>query len=275
MDVMPLSWFRAMGAVLFALGLSEAALAASTLDKVKQSGVVKVCLTQQQPDNYKDPSTEQWTGVMVDLLKELTKWMKVKTEIVEVGWDAAVSSLKHGTCDLFASSLVYTAPRAMEIAFVTPFGAKGDNVIIDKENPKSIKTHSDLNNPSITIIAELGSREHDNAQRFFPKAHILAVTVPSTVQVIEWVRRGDADGAVLPTITALWWLNVSENAAWATMAFPGNDFGNAPNGWAVRQGDSDWLAFLNSFSGWVAANGIAKKLYDEYLERTNPFAKKD
>jgi ABC-type amino acid transport substrate-binding protein len=162
------SWSRKLGVAAFALGvslgLSQAALAASALDQVKQSGVIKVCLAQQQPDNYKDPRTGQWTGVMVDLLNELTKWMKVKAEISEVGWDVAVLSLKQGTCDLFASSIVYTAPRAMEIAFVTPFGAKGDNIIVDKKNPKSIKAHVDLNNPSINIIAELGTREHDNAQ---------------------------------------------------------------------------------------------------------------
>jgi len=269
------TWFRMLGITVLTFSLPEVALAASSLDKVKQSGVIKACLAQQQPDNYKDPRSGQWTGVMVDLLNELSKWMKVKIDIAEVGWDVAVLSLKQGTCDLFASSIVYTAPRAMEIAFVTPFGAKGDNIVIDKKNPKNIKVHADLNSPNITIIAELGTREHDNAQRFFPKAHILAVKVPSTVQVIDWVKRGDADAAVLPTITARWWLNVPENAGWAAMGFPGNDFGNAPNGWAVRQGDPDWLDFLNSFSGWVTANGMAKQLYDDYLERTNPFSKKD
>jgi polar amino acid transport system substrate-binding protein len=267
--------FRQAGAVALALCFSQPALAESVLEKVKQSGTIKVCLAQQQPDNYKDARTGQWTGVMVDLLNELTKWMKVKSEIVEVGWDVAVLSLKQGTCDLFASSIVYTAPRAMEIAFVTPFGAKGDNVVVDKKNPKNIKVQADLNKPDINIVAELGTREHENAQRFFPKAHILAVKVPSTVQVIDWVKRGDADAAVLPTITAKWWLNVPDNAAWAEMGLPDKDFGNAPNGWAVRQGDPDWINFLNSFSGWITANGMAKQLYDEYLERTNPFAKKN
>jgi|tagenome__1003787_1003787.scaffolds.fasta_scaffold20656589_2 polar amino acid transport system substrate-binding protein len=251
------------------------ASAESTLEKVKAAGTLKVCFAQQQPDNYKDPKTNEWTGVMSDLLKELSKWMKVKVEIVEVGWDVAVLSLKQGTCDLFASSIVYTAPRAMEVAFVSPFGAKGDNVVIDKRNPKAIRTHSDLNNPNITLVAELGTREQENAQRFFPKAKILAVKVPSTVQIIDWVKRGDADAAVLPTITTRWWLNVPENAAWGAMGFVDNDFGNAPNGWAVRQGDADWLNFLNSYVSWVSANGMAKQLYDEYLDRTNPFAKKE
>ena len=122
------TWFRMLGITVLTFSLPEVALAASSLDKVKQSGVIKVCLAQQQPDNYKDPRSGQWTGVMVDLLNELSKWMKVKTDIAEVGWDVAVLSLKQGTCDLFASSIVYTAPRAMEIAFMTPFGAKGGRV---------------------------------------------------------------------------------------------------------------------------------------------------
>ena len=50
------SWVRMPGVAVFTLGLSQAALAASALDQVKQSGVIKVCLAQQQPDNYKDPA---------------------------------------------------------------------------------------------------------------------------------------------------------------------------------------------------------------------------
>jgi len=37
----------------------------------------------------------------------------IKADIAEVGWDVAVLALKQGTCDLFASSIVYTAPRAI------------------------------------------------------------------------------------------------------------------------------------------------------------------
>jgi polar amino acid transport system substrate-binding protein len=92
------TWFRIAGIPVLAFVLPGAALAESSLDKVKQSGVIKVCLAQQQPDNYKDPRSGQWTGIMVDLLSELAKWMKVKVDIAEVGWDVAVLSLKQGVC---------------------------------------------------------------------------------------------------------------------------------------------------------------------------------
>ena len=257
-----------------ALAYTPAALAqASVLDKVKNSGVLKVCFAQGMPDNFKDPKTGQWTGVMFDLATELTKWMKVKLEPVEVGWDVAVLSLKQGTCDLFGSSIVYNAPRALEINFVRPFGAKGINVVIPKQNPKRLKNPADMNDPKITLIAELGTREHETATRLFPKAKILAVKATSSIQIVDSVKRGDADAAVLPAITVKWWLQVPDNAAWGIMGFPGQDFGNAPNGWAVRYGDPAWKDFLDAFSGWVAANNVSVNLYDDYMKRTNPFIK--
>lgn len=250
------------------------AQAESTLDKVKKEGVIKICFASGMPDNYKDPKTGEWTGVMIDLANELAKWMKVKVQPVEVGWDVAVLSLKQGTCDLFGSSIVYNAPRAMEINYIRPFGAKGINVVIAKNNTKNLKNPSDLNDPNVTLVAELGTREQETAQRLFPKAKMLATKVQSNIAIVEQVKRGDADAAVLPAITVKWWLQVPENAEWGKEGFPGQDFGNAPNGWAVRYGDPDWKDFLDSFSGWVAANNVSANLYADYMARTNPFGVK-
>lgn len=262
-------------AALSSLVLASAANAQdSVLDSVKKTGVLKVCFAQGTPDNYKDPKTGQWTGVMVDLVDQLATLMKVKVQPVEVSWDVAVLSLEQGACDLFGSSIVFTVPRAMEVDFIRPFGAKGDNVVIPKDNPKHFKTPSDLDNPNVTLVAVLGTREQDTAQRLFPKAKILAVKPPSDIQIVEQVRNGDADAAVLPAITVTWWARVPANAAWGKSGFPGSDFGNAPNGWAIRYGDPRWKDFLDSYSGWVASNNQSANLYNAYMERTNPFQEK-
>jgi hypothetical protein len=172
---------------------------------------------------------------MVDLLNGTTKWMKVKAEIAGVGWDCGRALAQ--ARDLRPVRLVHCLyrPARHGDCFCDAVRRKGDNIIIDKKNPKSIKGSRGSEQSERQHHRRARHAQHDNAQRFFPKAHILAVKVPSMVQVIDWVKRGDADAAVLPTITARWWLNVPENAAWAVMGFPDNDFGNAPNGWAVRQ----------------------------------------
>jgi len=273
MKLARLATILALAAALAAPSAGVQAQQQSALDKVKSSGTLKVCVAQGSPDQYKDPKTGEWIGVMIDLVKELTTWMKVKPEFVETQWNVAVLALKRGDCDLFGGSLVFNAPRAMEINYIRPFGAKGMNAVIKKENPKGLKTPDDLNSDKVTLAAIVGSREHETARRLFPKAKILALQATADVQINEAVRRGDADAALLPAITVKWWLSVPENAAWAAMGFPGKDFGNAPNGWAIRYGDSDWKDFLDAFSGWVAANNVALALYDEYLAKTNPYQK--
>ena len=120
----------------------------------------------------------------------------------------------------------------------------------------------------------LGSREYETGKRLFPKAKFLALQIQADVETLAPTQRGDADVTILPIININWWLQIPENASWGKMAFPGEDFGNAPVGWAVRYGDQEWKDFLDMYSGWVAANDLSKRYYDEYMAKTNPFAKK-
>jgi len=264
-------------AAIVAFAVAGAAFAqsdSSTLTKVKKEGVMKVCYAQGSPESYKDPKTGEWQGVFVELANELATWMKVKIQPVEVQWDTAVLALKRGDCDFFGSSFVYNAPRALEVSFVQPFRAKGLNAIIRKDNKKNLKKIADLNHENITIAVGLGSREYETGKRLFPKAKFLALKIQSDVETLPPTQRGDADVTILPVLNINWWLAIPENAAWGKIAFPGEDFGNAPVGWAVRYGDQEWKDFLDQYVRWVQANDLVKHTYDEYMAKTNPFAKK-
>ena len=162
----------AAGAAALALSMlsGNASAQESVLDKVKQTGTLKVCFAQGQPDNYKDPKTGEWTGVFVDLVHQLADWMKVEIEPAEVQWNVAVLSLNRGDCDLFGSSLVYNAPRAMQINHIRPMWAKGMNAAIPKDNPREFESPADLDSEDVTLAVIVGSREHETAKRLFPKA---------------------------------------------------------------------------------------------------------
>ena len=244
----------------------------SVLAKIKREGVLKVCYAQTTPDNYKDPKTGEWTGVFVDLVNEMADWMKVKVEPVEVQFSTVILSLNRGDCDLFGSSLLYNAPRALEINFIRPFAAKGINGLISKEKAGTIIKVEDLNNENLTLAVQAGSRDQEVAKRIFPKAKILALQVTTDLAAFNSVRRGDADVALANGITIRWWTKVEGND-WAVPAFA-SDFSTQPNGWAIRYGDPDWKNFLDSYANWVIADNKAAQLYDSYLSRTSLFDKK-
>ncbi|MEJ0067447.1 MAG: transporter substrate-binding domain-containing protein [Pseudomonadota bacterium] len=244
----------------------------SALDKIKQAGTMKVCVAQISPESYKDSRSGEWRGVMIDLVKELADWMKVKPEWVEVTYDIAVLSLKRGDCDFFGGSIVYNAPRAMEINYIKPLWAKGSNVVLPNASDK-FKTMSDLNRSGVTLAVLAGSSENEVAKRLFPEATLLALKATQPAQILDSVKRGDADGGFLPALTIKWWLAVPENRAWGKLGFPDGDVANAPNGWAVRYGDPGWKNFLDSFAEWAVASQLVNRLYAHYLELSNPFTK--
>jgi ABC-type amino acid transport substrate-binding protein len=237
----------------------------SVLAKVKNSGVLKVCYAQTTPDAYKDPKTGEWAGVFVDLTHDLADWMKVKIEPVEVQFATVILALNRGDCDLFAASLLYNAPRAMQINYIVPFAAKGMNAVIAAGNPKHFTKPSDFNQDGVTLAAVAGSRDYEVAKREFPKAKIIALQPPTDIQLFEAVRRGDADAAFANGITIRWWLK-SPGHDWATIAFK-DDFSTQPNGWAIRYGDPAWKDFLDSFAHWALASNRATDLYESYLSR--------
>ncbi len=237
----------------------------SVLTKVKASGTLKVCYAQTTPDAYKDAKTGEWEGVFVDLTNELADWMKVKVVPVEVQFSTVILALNRGDCDLFAASLLYNAPRAMEIDYILPFAAKGMNAVIHAGNPKHFTKPEDFNQEGVTLAALTGSRDYEVAKRLFPKAKLLALQTQTDIQLFETVRRGDADAAFANGITIRWWLKAPDHQ-WATIAFT-DDFSTQPNGWAIRYGDPAWKDFLDSFAHWALANNRAKDLYESYLSR--------
>ena len=257
-------------ALLFAATTAHAQVPTdSALARVKSSGILKVCYAQVTPDSYKDPKTGEWTGVFVDIVNELAQWMKVKVQPVEVQWSTVILALNRGDCDLFGASLLYNAPRAEEIDYITPFSAKGMNAVIAKGNPKHFTKPEDFNQPGVTLAVVAGSRDQEVSARMFPKAKIIALSTPTDVALFETVRRGDADAAFANGITIRWWLKAT-TPAWADVAFS-DDFSVQPNGWAIRYGDQAWKDYLEAYAHWVLANHRATDLYGAYLAKSSLF----
>lgn len=260
-----------LGAPLGPLGGTARAQPGSTLDRIKSSGKITVCYADVTPDSYKNPKTGQWVGVFVDLVHELANWMHVKVQPVEVTWATAVSAIKQGDCELFGASLLYNAPRAMQIEYIVPFSAKGMNAVIPVNNPKHFTKPSDFDRPGITLAVVAGSRDYEVAKREFPKAKIKAYQTPTDIGLFAAIRNGDADAAFANGITIRWWLRNTDNKKWATIVFP-HDFSVQPNGWAIRYGDPEWKSFLDSFARYVLANHQAADLYAAYLARKSLFS---
>jgi hypothetical protein len=121
----------------------------------------------------------------------------------------------------------------------------------------------------VTLVTSLGSREHEFATRLSlrPTARRQGA---GRDPIVEHVKRGDATVAILLTITIKWCRRCP------TTRLGRHGLSNEEPGSAERLGGSLRRSRLEGLPrqlfGYVAANNAAK-LYEEYMERANPFTK--
>jgi len=235
----------------------------SVLAKIRASGTLRMGYAQTAPWFYKDPKTGDLQGIFYDVAEALCKQLQLKSSYQEVSWSDSTLALRRGDFDIFVSSLTYTVPRAMSIAYPTPpLWARGSLALIHKDNAGRFKTAADLNNPEVTIAVNTGTSAEAQQRRLFPQAKVLATT-GQILSATEPVRSKRADA----------WLNgdndvvafARKNAAWAAIIDEAHPFDMAPNTWAVRYGDPTWETFISSWCNYAVTNGLVKDRYDHYM----------
>ena len=73
-------------AILILAPLSLAAAADDRIDKIKDSGVIRICQVDYPPMNIKDPVSGKWTGVLPEMSEAFAAELGAKAEHVDATW---------------------------------------------------------------------------------------------------------------------------------------------------------------------------------------------
>jgi len=232
--------------------------AESTLAKIQREGKIRVGIAATNPGAYKDVNTGEWTGINIDVAKELAKFMAVELEIVETSWDLFLPGLNNGEFDVFMPGTFYTGKRALQAAYTDPAYFKGVSAIVKAEDDRFQST-DDFNDPGVKLAVRLGAVEAELAPKFFPNAEILEFKTDDAPTIGEAVKVGNADVWLADEVLQAGYLK--ENA-WAKRV--GEPFGKYPIGYVVRYGDSDWLAYMNAFVNFIRSSGQMRIFVERY-----------
>jgi polar amino acid transport system substrate-binding protein len=225
---------------------AEAQPADSTMERIKSGKLLRIAaLPGEAPYFNKDLATGEWSGMCIDMTKDLAKIFDAKIEYVESTYGNSVLDLQSGKIDL-AFSLNPTPLRALVIDFTHPFYLHGFGMVGRKGFTAT--NWADLDKPEVKIAFDIGSVHEISARRF--ASHATLIALKSRDDCILSVQSGRADCVILAVNLGL--TAVKKNPALGQFQMLHQPRIQLPTCMGVRkEANKDWRDFLNA---WVDYN---------------------
>lgn len=256
----------AVGVITAAPAAAQAPAAQPNLvDTIKRRGKLIIGMASFVPWAMRDTKND-WIGFEIDVAKKLAADMEVELELVPTAWDGIIPALLASRFDAIIGGLSITAPRALQVNFTIPYSQSGTGVAANKQLAGSMKWPADFNDAKVTFACRRGALPCRYLEANFPKATIRQFD--DNAVMIQEVINGNAHATLAsepaPTFAVIQNPDrlVKGNEGYVTTSV---------EGFAIRKGDHDALAFFNA---WIAANrdsGWLKSRHD-YWFRTRDWA---
>lgn len=242
----------AMAVVFIVVGAVESVAAAerSRLDKVLESGILRVCIW---PDyysiTYRNPRNGQLEGIDIDLSQALAQDLGVLPRYVSSSFQTLIEDLRADRCDVAMFGVGITPQRQEHLRFTQPYLQSGIYGITTKTNP-NIRSWEDIDQSHIVVAVHPGTFMETVMRVTLKRARLVAVTPPTTRE--QEVESGRADIFMTDYPFGLRTLGLQD---WARLIVPDKPFGVTPYAYALWPGDDVWYRRLERFVSDIKADG--------------------
>ena len=247
---------------LLALCMAGAVLAASpVLDRVVDSGVLKVAMSGEQPPFNMRSRDKSMIGFDVDLARSLAESMHVKLEIVQMPFGELLAGLVAGKADMVISGMSITPERTREVSFVGPYTLSGKSILTTAGIEGVVTSTAEFNNPEIRMVALENSTSEMFVQRNFPAAELHAVA--NYDEGIQMLLTGRID-AIVADIPILKLSMLRYPGAGLSMIEPALSI--EPIGVAIPKNDQQFENLVRNYVSSVQNAGLMGRLYKKWFE---------
>ncbi len=247
------------GATLFPVG---AFAADDLLQQIKARGMMRVCDLPYPPWNIKNPITNEWEGINVDLINEIAKMLNVKVEHVDTDWATVLQSVNTGKCDFTIATLWITSARAQIATFTAPIAEEGMTLFVKVDS--TAKTLEDIDQPGKIVTAPTGTPNEKWNQANFKKATAKSIVGDKMASALMEVAAGRADaanGGYYGNLTF-----IKANPSLKLRPLKDVLFDPTPMGWAVPLREYFLRDYLNLMLADLARTGVKQKIIDKWTK---------
>ncbi len=234
--------------------------AESSLEHIITSGEMKVCFDAGYMPFEMKTKDGRFVGFDIDLGKHMARSMGVKYVPVNTAWDGIIPALQTDKCDIIIAGMTVTSERNLKVNFADPYIVIGQSILLSPKLAGEVKSYKDLNNPKYTVATKLGTTGAEATQNYIPKAKLSLFD--TEVDAVLQVTNGKADAFVY---------DFPYNAIYASqhkdqLTHLIKPFTYEPLAFAVKQGDPDFLNFLNNYLRQIKGDGTYQRIYDKWFE---------
>lgn len=240
-------------APLLALCVAQAsapAHAGPTLDRVKASGVARVCIW---PDyygiTYRSPRTDQLTGIDIDLSAALGQELGVKISYVDSSFSTLIADLTGDRCDVAMFAIGMLPQRMERLRFTRPY-LSSDIYAITTRSSAVVQNWADIDKPGVQVAVQAGTFMEPVMAAQLKQADLVKVAPPATRERELEAGRVDVFMTDYPYSRRL-----LDNADWARLIAPPKPFHVLPYAYATKPGDDAWFAAVDGFVARIKRDG--------------------
>ncbi|ARP87791.1 transporter substrate-binding domain-containing protein [Bordetella genomosp. 9] len=173
----------------------------STLGRVEQSGVLRVCT----PGDYKPFSFQrapgEFEGIDIDLMQTLAAALKAKPQFVKTTWANLLPDFVAGKCDIAAGGISVSLERQKQAYFSKPYMVNGKTPLTRCENAARFQTIEAIDRPEVRVIANPGGSNERFAKTKL--SHARLTMHPDNLTIFDELIKGQADVFVTEAAEAI------------------------------------------------------------------------
>jgi polar amino acid transport system substrate-binding protein len=177
------------------------ARAATTLDRVREAGVIRVGFANEAPYAYATADGEL-TGESPAVFRHVMKRLGVaRIDGVLTEWGALIPGLKAGRFDAIVASMYITPRRCRQVLFANPTYGIGEALVVPAGNPEGLRDYADAVAKEAKVAFVAGTAEIEHA-RMAGLSRGQQLIVPDFASAFAAVKAGRASAAALTALTA-------------------------------------------------------------------------
>ena len=234
---------------------------ATLLDRILARGYILVgTCGDYKPFTYLDPATQEFSGIDIDMAKELGKALGVETRFVKTTWPTLMDDFHKGLFDIGMGGISVNLGRQKTGFFSIHYLSDGKTPITLKENVAKFQTLEQIDQPGVKVIVNPGGTNERFARAHIKKAEIIVYN--DNVTIFDQIVQGKADLMITDAIETVLQQKLHPQLA---AVHPDKPFTYSEKGYLMPR-DVVLKAFVDQWLHLSLMDGTFQKIYDSWLK---------